>query len=49
MMRVICTGQGTEASEAEGEAAMEGVGAEALLGERGGEMGQKMASGACPM
>ena len=31
MMRVICTGQGTEASEGEGEAAMVGGGAEAAF------------------
>lgn len=49
MMRGICTGRGTEASEEEGEDATAAVGAEALLGERGGEMGQKMASEACPM
>ena len=49
MMKEICTGRGTEASEGEVEAATEVVGAEALLGERGGEMGQKMDSEACPM
>ena len=48
MMRVICTEQDTVASEEEGEAAMEGVGVGALLGEKGGAMGQKMASEACP-
>ena len=49
MMKEICTGRGTEASEGEVAAAMVVVGAEALLGERGGEMGQKMDSEACPM
>lgn len=49
MMKEICTGQGTEALEGEVEAATVEEGEEALLGERGEEMGQKMDSEACPM